>query len=154
MDDVKRILVVSRSTHECKKAVQYGVSLARKYGTELCILHVIYNPFGLKGGVLFSSLLNLKEEYDAMVKEVRQDIDRMIAEEKAANMEIKELIRDGYPAHVIAQTVKEENADLVVIAEHEEGRLEHLLYSKSMDELTRKMPCSLLLVKAEEFPTA
>ena len=106
MDDVKRILVVSRSTQECKRAVQYGVSLARKYGTELSILHVIYNPFGLKGGVLFSNLLNLKEEYDAMVKEVKRDIDRMIAKEKAANMEIKELIRDGYPADVIVQTVR------------------------------------------------
>ena len=152
MDDVKRILVVSRSTRDCKRAVQYGVSLARKYGTELSILHVIYNPFGLRGGVLFSRLLDLQEEYDAMVKEVRWDIDRMIAHEKAANMGIKEIIKDGHPVDVIVEAVKEESADLVVIAQHEEGRLEHLLYSKGMDELTRKMPCSILLVKTEPFP--
>jgi len=30
MEDVKRILVVSRDTKDCKKAVHYGVSLARE----------------------------------------------------------------------------------------------------------------------------
>ena len=154
MDDVKAILVVSRSTHECKRAVQYGVSLARKYGVALSILHVIYNPFGLKGGVLFTRLLDLEEEYAAMLKEAKQDIDRMIANEKAANMQIKEMIRDGNPADVILQTPKEENADLVVMAHHEEGRIEHLFYSKGIDELIRKMPSSILLVRTEAFPSA
>ncbi len=151
MEDVKRILVISRSTEECKKAFQYGVSLARKYGAALSILHVIYNPFGLKGGVLYNRLLALKEEYDAMLKEVKQKLDQMIADEKAANMHIKEIIRDGNPVDVIVQAVKEESADLVVMAQHEEGRLEHFLYSKNVDDLIRKMPSSLLLVKSEEF---
>ena len=40
MEDVKRILVMSRSTKDCKKAVHYGISLAKTYGAQLSILHI------------------------------------------------------------------------------------------------------------------
>ena len=49
MEDVKRILVISRMTKYCKKAVHYGVSLAKKYEAELYVIHVIHNPFGYEG---------------------------------------------------------------------------------------------------------
>ena len=49
MEDVKRILVVSRSTKHCQKVVHYGASLARKYGAELFVIHVMHNPFMLEG---------------------------------------------------------------------------------------------------------
>jgi nucleotide-binding universal stress UspA family protein len=44
MEDIKRILVVSRSTKDCRKAVHYGVSLSRKYGAELYVMHVVHDP--------------------------------------------------------------------------------------------------------------
>ena len=37
MDDVKRILVVSRLTAHCGKAVHYGISLAKKYAASLAV---------------------------------------------------------------------------------------------------------------------
>ena len=49
MADIDRILVVSRMSKYCQKAVHYGVSLARKYNAELFVLHVEHNPFGTKG---------------------------------------------------------------------------------------------------------
>jgi len=36
------ILVVSRDTKYCGKAVHYGVSLSRKYGAELYVIHVVH----------------------------------------------------------------------------------------------------------------
>jgi nucleotide-binding universal stress UspA family protein len=151
MDEIKRILVVSRYTYECKKAVHMGISVARKYGAEISILHVFSNVFGLKGGVLYiPHLADMEETYKRMVQEVKQDLDRMVAAEKASGMNIKEMVKDGNPADVITRTVQEENSDLVVMARHEEGHIEHFLYSKSIDEVTRKMPCSILLVKTEE----
>jgi hypothetical protein len=48
MTKCKRILVVSRMIQSCLKAVQTGVSMARKYEAELYVIHPIHNPFGLK----------------------------------------------------------------------------------------------------------
>jgi hypothetical protein len=49
MQAFKNMLVVSRSTHHCLEAVSTGISLARKYGAKLHILHVIHDPFNMDG---------------------------------------------------------------------------------------------------------
>jgi len=148
MEDVNRILVVSKSTKYCRKAVHYAVSLARKYGAEIVILHVIHNPFGLEGWNLpLASLPQVEKEYDDIFKDAKADLDRIIAEEKATGLPIKELIVEGNPTKKIFEVVTEENIDLLVMLAHEEWRIEHLILSRGLDEIVRRMPCSVFLVK-------
>ncbi len=144
MDDIKRILVVSRSTKHCRKAVHYGISLAKQYNSKLYVLHVIHDPFSVEGWNL--PIPSLKQEYEKLVKKAREDIDRILKSERADGLEIKEWIRDGKPADEIIAAVKEDKIDLIIMSAHEEGRLEHYLFGRTVEELTRKMPCSILLV--------
>lgn len=65
MENINRILVVSRMTKDCREAVHQGISLARTYNAELSILHVIHNPFGLKGWNL--PMISLEKEYPESV---------------------------------------------------------------------------------------
>jgi nucleotide-binding universal stress UspA family protein len=64
-------------------------------------------------------------------------------------MSIKELVRSGDPTEEILKTIAEEKIDLLVMLAHEEGHLEDLFFNRGNDELVRKMPCSILLVKQE-----
>jgi universal stress protein A len=132
MEDIKRILVVSRMTKYCQKAVHYGVSFARKYGAELYVIHVIHNPFGYEGWNL--PIYSLKEDYKRIQQEAKEDI------------------REGEPTKEVLKVVKEENIDLIVMLAHEEGRLEHFLFGRSNEALIRRMPCSILMVKKEPEP--
>jgi nucleotide-binding universal stress UspA family protein len=150
MEDVKRILVISRSTKDCKKAVHYGISLARTYGAQLSILHTMYDPFFLKGGSLPIPLLRaLGEEYRAMVQEVKSDLDMMIQKERAEGMAIKEMVKDAEPVHEVVKIVEAENIDLLIMAAHDETRVEHIVYGRINHEIVRKLPCSVFLVKGE-----
>lgn len=144
MNDIKRILVVSKSTKNCKKALHYGISLAKQQNSRLYVLHVIHDPFGLEGWNL--PIPSLKQEYENLVKRTREDIDRIIKAEKADGLEITEWVREGKPVEEVIATVKEEKIDLIIISAHEEGRLEHYLFGRTVEELTRKMPCSIFLV--------
>ena len=45
--------------------------------------------------------------------------------------------------------VTDENIDLIIMLAHEQGRLEHFLFGRSNEEIIRKMPCSILMVKKE-----
>jgi len=150
MEDIKRILVVSRMTKHCRKAVHYGVSLARKYGAELYVIHVIHNPFGYEGWNL--PIYSLKEDYKRIQQEAKEDLDKLIDSEKANGMAVKELIREGEPTKEILKVIKDENIDLLIILAHEEGRLEHFLFGRSNEALIRRMPCSILMVKKEPEP--
>ena len=144
MDDVKRILVVSRSTKHCKKAVHYGISLSKHYNAKLYVLHVLHDPFSYDGWNL--PIPSLKKEYEKLVKKAREDIDRIIKSEQADGLNITEWIRDGKPVDEVIEVVEDEKIDLMIMSAHEEGRLEHYLFGRAVEELTRKMPCSIFLV--------
>ena len=144
MDDINRILVVSRSTKYCKKALHYGISLAKCYNSKLYVMHVLHDPFSYDGWNL--PIPSLKQEYEELVQKAREEIDRIIKSEKADGLEITESVRDGKPVDEIIKIVKDEKIDLVIMLAHEEGRFEHYLFGRAIEELTRKMPCSIFLV--------
>ena len=147
MEDIKRILVASRMTKFDRKAVQYGASLARKYGAELYLIHVVHDPFGVEGWNL--PLPNLEQDYQRELKKAKEGLDQMIAAERSKGLAVKELVKEGDPAKVILKTVEEEKIDLLIMLAHEEWKLEHFLFGRSNDEIIRKMPCSILLIKKE-----
>ena len=150
MEDIKRILVVSRDTKYCRKAVHYGVSLSRKYGAELYVIHVVHDPFIFGGWNL--PIPSLQEEYKKVLKETREELHEIIISEKKKGVSIKELIREGDPTGEVFKAVKEEGINLLIMLAHEEGHLEHFLFGRSNEEIMRKMPCSVLLVKKEPEP--
>lgn len=150
MDDVKKILVVCRIPEYCRKAVRYGVSLSKRYGAELYVVHVIYDPFILGDWNL--PIPSIEEVYKKVLANAKKELDKVIAFEKEKGMVVKELIREGDPAKEILKTVTDEKIDLLIISTHGEGKLEHLLFGRSNDELLRKMPCSILTVKEEPEP--
>jgi len=141
------ILVVCRDTQFGQEAVHAGVSLARKYGANLTVLHVVHDPFGMEGWNL--PFLSVEEEYKRVLEEAKADLHGMIAAEQAKGISIRELVREGEPSREIRRVILEERIDLLVMPGHEEGRLEHFLFGRSTEDLVRRMPCSILLVKKE-----
>lgn len=150
MKKFKRILVVSRSTKQCREAAEVGISLARQYNAQIFILHAVYNPFGLKGWNLpVASRTELEKEYKHILQEAKADLDRIVESEKAAGMDVKELILEEEPTDAVLRTVEQEQIDLIVMPAHEQGRIEHFLLGRDNEEIIRKLPCSVLLVKKE-----
>jgi len=152
LKDVNRILAVSRLTKHCQKVVHYGASLAQKYGAELFVIHVMHNPFSLEGWNL--GIPSLQMEYERLQQTFREDIDHIIEAEKTKGVPIKTVVQEGDPFVEIIKMVKEENIDLLIMAAHEEGHIEHFLFGHDNEELIRRMPCSIMLVKKEPHKAA
>lgn len=93
--------------------------------------------------------LSLEKEYERILLDAREGLSDLVEAEKTKGMSIKELVREGEPTEEILKTIKEEKIDLLVMLAHEEGHLEDLFFNRSNDELVRKMPCSIMLVKKE-----
>jgi nucleotide-binding universal stress UspA family protein len=145
METFNNILVVSRSTQHCIKVLRAGISLARKYGARLHVLHIIHDPFNLDGWNL--PVPSFENEYKKMVAKAQQELERMVAAEKAEGLVIDEWVRNGNPADEIQNVVESENVDLILMLAHREGRLEHFLFGKTNEEIIRRLPATLMLVK-------
>ncbi|OGW40544.1 MAG: universal stress protein [Nitrospirae bacterium RBG_13_39_12] len=147
MENIKRILVVSRVTKESQEAIRLGVSLSKKYGAELYVLHIIHNPFGLDGWNI--PVPSPEKEYEKILQKTKKELDALVASEKKRGLSINDFIKEGEPVKEILKVVKEKNIDLMIMLTHEQGRLEHFLFARGTDEIIRKMPCSVLLLKKE-----
>ena len=153
MEKIKHILVVSRMSQYCREAVGIGISLAKKYGSQISVLHLVSNPVSMEALNAPLPYPNGKHKsYASIQEETKEELDRILKNEIRAGLPIKILIKEGRPIDEIMQTVKEEGIDLIVLLAHEEGRLEHLLFGRDNDAILRRMPCSILLVKKEPEP--
>ncbi|AMV71339.1 universal stress protein [Desulfuromonas carbonis] len=150
MTGFERILVVSRMTQYCREAVEQGISLARKYGSELYVIHVVHNPFGYEGWNL--PIVSLEKDYQRLLAGTKADLDQLVKAAKDEGLPVTVLIREGEPTAEIVAAVKAHQVDLMIMLAHEEGRLEHFLFGRSNDDLVRRMPCSIMLVKKEPQP--
>jgi len=150
MEDVRRILVLVTDIMNSRKAVHYGASLARSYGAELVVLHVVHDPFGAEGWNL--PFLSLDEEYKNVLDDAKEELAKVIRDETRKGLAVTEMIREGEPTGVILQVIKDRRIDLLLVPAHEEGRLEHFLFGRSNEDLIRRMPCSIILVKQEPEP--
>lgn len=153
MNIFNRILIVSRMTPDCRTAVHCGLSLARKYHAKLQVLHLVSNPFDMK-------VINVPElfaegdvkNYLNIHQEAKEELDKVLQKEIRDGFPIKVMISSQDPVEEIVKVVKAEKIDLIVMLAHEEGRIEHTLFGGEKDAITRRMPCSILLVKKEPGP--
>ncbi len=156
MEETKRIMFVNRLTSHCRDALRVGVSLSKKYGSELSVLHIVSNPVDLGGEAVNAPGLFLKGEeyknYMSIRDQAKEELDKAIKREVRNGLPIKEIVTDGEPVKEIIKTVKEEKIDLIIMLAQEEGMLEHILFGGENDKVIRILPCSVLLVKHEPKP--
>jgi nucleotide-binding universal stress UspA family protein len=149
MQEIQRILVVSQFTQSCPRAVRYGLWLARQSGAEVAVLHLVEkNPFELSGGEL--PVDTIEHDYEPYLREAEQTLDAILASQGARRQDVKTLIRFGNPVNEIVTAVNQEKSDLLVCCSTGEGVVGHFVLDRAKDELIRKLPCSILLVKAGE----
>ena len=148
MKNIKNILVISRMTPYSQKAINFAVSLARKFDAKVLVLHLISNPVDMMA-VNAPGLFPDEEykNYKNSMQEAKEQLDKVIKQEIKDGFPIQELISDHRPVEEIMRVVNEEKIDLIVMRAHEEGRIEHVLFGGENDALIRKMPCSIMLVK-------
>jgi universal stress protein A len=150
MEDFKNILVVVKSTRSCRKALHYGISLARRFNAKLHVMHLMHDPFGLEYWQLaLPSLKAIQQEYQDMRVKAKKDLDAMIAAEQAKGLQIEVGIAERAPEKEILGAVKDQEIDLLIIIAHEEGYLEQKLFGHLNEEIHRKLPCTIMFVKQE-----
>ncbi len=151
MEDIKRILVVSEATRASRRAIHYGVSLSRSCGAKLYVIHLVRNPLGLAGWNLpIPSLQTVAQEYQRIREGAKKELDAIIDLERTKGISVKELMAEGEPVEAIMKVVKEEQIDLIIMLAPRRRHLEDHLFGYNREDLVRKMPCSILLLKQEK----
>ena len=142
-----RVLLCSDGSEQSLKAAAVAAELAKRYGSELMVLHVFQvpvAPIAAVGAVGFDA---------ALLQPPNEDIQESIARSTAAAIEAvgtpftvrREM---GFsPAEVIVRVADEVKADLIVLGSHGSGAVERFLLGSVSDRVTHHAHCAVLIVK-------
>jgi nucleotide-binding universal stress UspA family protein len=140
--ELAKILVPTDFSKCSQTAFDYGLQLARNFGAELRLVHVINPhayPFGDKYTALDPAEL-LQEMEDAAQKQMRS-----MAPKTKARYPVRVL--HGSPAMAICNAANED-IDLIVISTHGRTGLGHILIGSVAEHVVRYANCPVLVIPA------
>jgi len=161
--DVQNILVPIDYSGDSQGALQWGASLAEKYGAKLLLLHVIpkaVEEVFREGGAFVSSTSSFHEVRAPGAQSFRRHpiiidlVDKAHTElHDFADKHLKDIVpvqvkvAVGRPAEEILRVAREEKVDLIVMGTHGRTGLRHLLLGSVAEAVTRHAPCPVFTVR-------
>jgi len=143
---LKKVLVPIDFSMPSRQALEYARGFAHCFGGEIILLHAAqpaaaYFPEAAvvaapEGEELADAELNL----------------RLLARESLAgdSSRVMTMVRCGLPAHVIVETARELDADLIVIATHGYTGWKHFCIGSTTERVVRTASCPVFVIREKE----
>ena len=150
-----RILVCTDGSKQSRKAIEEAVKIAGGCNVnEVAVIHVYEAiqdrpPWYGSEGYRFS-----REELESYKKMGEQEIEKkkeMLSEAKRFfaenNIEVKTILKEGHPAHTIAEVADDEGYDMIVIGSRGLGGLKRLFLGSVSNAVLQGAKANVLVVK-------
>ena len=147
---LKKVLVASDFSEPSDAALAYGRELARSFGAQLVVLHVVENLLThVVGGDGY--VLTDPDVQAAVEAEGKKRVDGLISDEDRLVLRAQGVIvTSNAPAFAIVDYAKSSAINLIVIGTHGRGAMAHLLMGSVAEHVVRIAPCPVLTVRHPE----
>lgn len=143
---LKSILVPLDFSEPSRRALDYPLSLADKFGAKLTLLHVV-EPIATPD---FGGALPLALEDDRLMDTAREELSLLVESSGIPPAKIeKTLVRFGRSFHEIADAARTRKVDLIVLATHGRTGLSRALLGSTAECVVRHAPCPVLVVRED-----
>lgn len=143
---VRRILVPVDFSAATNPALRYATRFAESFGATVYPVYVIESIGALKE----AQIIGERADMEAAKATMRAKLAEL------ANEEIEELVpvfpdvEEGRPAEKIVALARKHRADLLIISTHGRTGLKHTLMGSVAEEVVRRAPCPVLVVRSHE----
>lgn len=145
---MSKMIIATDGSKFGEKAAGYGVSLAKRTGSEVVAVYVI----NMKALSVFAmghhdNITGYEDENARMKKEGEEALKHVAAKCKEAGVPVTTRIVRGYPAEEIIKAAVDENAEMIVMGSLGKTGLSHILLGSVSEEVVKKAPCPVLIVR-------
>lgn len=141
---IRRILCTTDFSVCSGDTVPYAVALAREYGAELFVCHVVDLPPASSFG---ETLLDPEVYWADALREAGERIETLMQDAAVA---WEPLVLGGSVTESVARMADEKEVDLVVTATHGRSGLQRLFLGSVSEKLMRTLTCPLLVTRSPE----
>ncbi len=144
MAQFKRILLATDFSETSTYAVEYALLMARTFGAELHVLHVLETEIP----VMMDGIVYLPPNYfDEIEKITAERLESVIAREDRDKLAVTLVMRRGAPFSQIVRYAHDQKMDLIVLGTHGRGALAHVFLGNVAEKIVRQAPCPVLTVR-------
>jgi nucleotide-binding universal stress UspA family protein len=141
-----RILMATDFTPASQAALNEAIEMAKGNGTELLIAHAYYPPDAVQAQ---SFAAGAYEEWDQNLRtQVLEKLQPLLGRAEKAGVKARGLVLPGAPDEAIAEAVKENDADLVIMGTHGRKGVARFLVGSVASRVISTAPCPVMTVPA------
>jgi len=138
--NVKTVLVAVDLSPHSERTVAYAVSIARKFGASLKVIHVYAPPASTEFGA--------QDMYRSLEKD-REDVERrlvsLVDRVRTNYPKCESLLRTGDPSEQVATAASLVGANLIVVGRHHQTFLGRLLNLDQAPKIVHRAACPVLV---------
>ncbi len=144
MEQFEKILFATDFSENSEHAFDYALTLARKFGSRLIIIHVINEPVDLRGFYVPHI------SFEKLEKEIEEGAEKMM--QKFCRTKIKDfsnyetLIVAGIPYEEILKKADAEKASLIVLGTQGRKGIDHFLFGSTAERVVRTAKCPVMTI--------
>ena len=142
----RTILCAVDGSPPSKRALQNAIHLARQHSARLYVLHVT-SPVSVDPELLRLVPRGMNREH---AEAEAAGLERFLASFDFHGIERQVVLREGNPAEAILVTASELSVDLLVMGSVGRTGLSRILLGSVAGKVARQLPCSVVMVKAED----
>jgi len=124
------------------RAVDYAAALAKNYGAQLMLMHVVSPIIS----AAYEVPLNVEEVIQSMTETAKVEIERMAERPRKAGVLVKTIVRTGDVDFQIQEQVAANKPDLLVMGTHGRKTLERWFMGSHTERLLRHLPIPILTI--------
>ncbi len=142
--DFKKILFPTDFTEPSKEALQYALSLARRYSARLYVVHVV--NFSDEAAGFYVPHISF-ERLDEEMKQRAEGLLKSFCKEGLREFkDYESVLLEGEPYKEIVRFVEKENIDIIVMVSYCKEGLDRFLFGSTTERVIRKTDCPVLIV--------
>lgn len=153
---INKILYPTDFSEASQAALPMLRDLAKRYGAEIHILHVVdlHSEFLMDGGYMVPLLISYPVEEEQLAEFARKRLNEFVQEHLPDLQEsVKKVIALGKPFAEIVQYAEEQGIDLIVISTHGHSAIGSVLVGSVAEKVIHKAHCAVLTVRHPGHPS-
>ena len=141
--ELKKLLVATDFSSHSELALQYGLSLAQEYQSELHLVHVITGASSTEAEISWTSP-DTNGPYHAAARRLHDSVPAEVHLWSDAT----HAVREGRAYREIVSYAVEQDIDLICIGAHGQGFTLGTLFGTNTDRVLRQAPCPVLVTRS------
>ena len=146
MIELKTILAPTDFSETSLMALNHAKALAERFGASLHLLHILPDPHAQAWSIEAAGV-PVDQMQERWGQEAKRRLDESLTEEERRSFRAVTETRVGHPFVEIIRYAKAHGVDLIVLATHGRGAVEHMLLGSVAEKVVRKAPCPVLTVR-------